>query len=87
MKNYEKMENVNNNDNIVKLDLNKCSLDCCAFNQYKSKELPDNTKETSKLYVPTNFTCDRGNGRGCVCVTQDEFDYISNRGLYKKKSN
>ena len=73
-------EELPNTDDIIKLDLNKCSKDCCGFNQYKSLLNPNNNKNASEKYTSTNLTCNGNDGTGCLCVTKDQFNYLSNRG-------
>ena len=68
------------NDNILKLDTNTCSKSCCKFTQWK---LPDELEQNinkNNYIVPTNFSCNFGNGSGCVCMTKKNFNYLSNRG-------
>lgn len=67
----------------VKIDLNRCSRQCCLHTQWpvpfdlKDKDMPD---EELKNYVSTNFSCNGGEKSGCVCVSKNDFDYLSNRG-------
>ena len=73
----EKLENTSQK----KLDKNMCSRQCCKFTQWplpaelRSKELPDDSK-----YVANNMSCNFGSGSGCLCVTKDDLNYLSNRG-------
>ena len=72
----EKMETVtNDNKPLTKLDRNKCSRDCCAFTQWPSPHMPANDSD----YVPTNINCNGGQGGGCLCVTKDDYNYLSRR--------
>ena len=68
---------------IKRLDQNKCSKQCCSQNQWQLPEelrVKDMTNEEAKKYVPTNFSCNLGSGGGCLCVTQDDFNYLASHG-------
>lgn len=66
-----------------KIDTNICSKQCCKFTQWP---IPFNTKnpiinnETLNNFIPSNLSCNRGENGGCVCLTKDNFDYLSNHG-------
>jgi hypothetical protein len=76
-------EKVNSTTNVVNIDKNPCSKQCCNHVQWP---IPFNTqnpyinKEKLKDYIPSNLTCNGGNGGGCVCLTQSDFNYLSNHG-------
>ena len=75
--------NNSNNDNLVKIDLNKCSTNCCGLSQWPvpsdmlDKSIP---LEELKNYIPSNFGCTSGNYSGCVCLTQQDSNYLNNHG-------
>jgi len=64
---------------------NKCARSCCINSgwPYPPELLEkDISPEELKKYIPTNFSCALGsnvNG-GCLCVTKNDFDYLSKRG-------
>ena len=88
---YQNKENFvaqlnNPNINMPKLDTRKCSTSCCGLNQYPlPKELadPNISQEELKNYIPSNFGCTLGDYNGCVCLTQDDSNYLTNRGQTK----
>lgn len=73
----------NEPDEIRKLDKNICSKQCCNHSQWavpddaKSGPIP---KEKLNDYIGSNFSCNFGEGSGCLCVTKDDFNYLANRG-------
>jgi len=66
---------------IKKIDLNKCSKDCCNIQWLDNPELigTDNGKLNND-YVSSNLSCNFGENSGCVCLKKDDFNYLSNRG-------
>ncbi len=68
---------------IMKLDKNICSSQCCKQTQWpvphdaKTGPIP---KDQLDNYIGTNFSCNFGNGSGCLCVAKDDFNYLANRG-------
>ena len=80
----EKLENIFNNEPKFLFN-NKCARSCCINSgwPYPNELLEkDINKEELKNYIPTNYSCGLGsniNG-GCLCVTKDDFDYLSKRG-------
>jgi len=80
----EKLENIFNTEPKFLFN-NKCARSCCVNSgwPYPNELLEkDIDKEELKNYVPTNFSCGLGsnlNG-GCLCLTKDDFDYLSKRG-------
>ena len=73
-----------NNNNIRKIDQNLCSKHCCKHTQWP---VPFNTTEPNsnpdlfKDYIGSNFSCNNGpTGGGCVCVTKEDYQYLSNHG-------
>lgn len=70
-------------DQIKKLDQNKCSRQCCGQAQWTLPEelrSKDMTEEEAKKYIPSNFSCNLGNGSGCLCITKDDFNYLASHG-------
>ena len=76
-------ESLSNTSEQLKLDKNMCSKQCCKHVQWPvphdatTKEISDKDMEK---YIGTNLTCNLGSGSGCLCVTKDDFNYLSNRG-------
>ena len=90
----EQLENINlpnetnllfpdNSTGIPKLDNNKCSKNCCnRLTQWKiPSELyeSDNKHDYSK-YIPSNISCKSNDTVGCLCVTNDNLNYLQSRG-------
>ena len=77
----EKLENATGS--LGKLDLRRCSRDCCKYTQWPVKhnvvsgEIPQKELDT---YVSNNFGCTWGQGSGCVCTTKEDLNYLSSRG-------
>ena len=73
----------NESDDIRKLDKNICSKQCCNHSQWP---VPDDAKtgpipkEKLAEYIGSNLSCNFGEGSGCLCVTKDDFNYLTNRG-------
>jgi hypothetical protein len=76
--------NTTTTTNIMpKIDSNKCSTSCCGLNQWPVPNDiadPNMTSEELKKYIPSNFGCASGDYKGCVCLTQEESNYLTNRG-------
>ena len=73
----------NNNEPELKLDQNKCSTSCCGLSQWPvPSELQDKniSQEELKKYIPSNFGCTAGDYSGCVCLTQENYDYLNSHG-------
>ena len=90
LKEVEKMTNTKNALKIImhdKIDTNKCSKQCCKHTQWPlPKEIQhtgDLTPEQMKNLVPSNLTCNHGNGGGCVCLEKKQFDTLAKRGNNK----
>lgn len=66
-----------------KLDLNVCSKSCCSGQWPTSIMMPLDPR-VKPGFVNTNLNCTGFNsgqhGVGCLCVSQDQFDYVANRG-------
>ncbi len=85
--NYELTEQFNDiNEKLIKIpkvDEMKCSKQCCKFTQWqpsfniKNPNIPD---EDIQNYIPSNMTCNYGNGGGCVCIKQSDYDYLADHG-------
>ena len=74
---------INNNEKIVKLDQNKCSTSCCGISQWPvPSELHDKNISPDELknYIPSNFGCTSGEYSGCLCLTQQNSDYLNKHG-------
>jgi hypothetical protein len=69
--------------NIPKIDQNICSKQCCKFIQWP---IPFNTRNpiindaTLNDFIPSNLSCNGGTNGGCVCLTKNDFNYLSNHG-------
>ena len=73
----EGLESINNKEfESNKIDLNKCSNDCCNFTQWPIPHI----KKIHNSFLPTNYSCNFGNGSGCLCVTKKNMDYLTHRG-------
>ena len=75
--------NTTNEKNIVKLDQNKCSTSCCGLSQWPvPSEILDNSIPPDELknYIPSNFGCTSGDYSGCLCLTQQNSDYLNSHG-------
>ena len=78
-------ENLSNiaNQEPIKVDNNICSRECCKFTQWPlPPELMEKkmSKELSNDYIGSNMSCNGGNKGGCLCVTKNDINYISQRG-------
>ena len=79
----EQLTNQTNQVNRPKLETNMCSKQCCNHTQWPVPDdvkIKDMSDEEMGKYVPTNLSCNFGSGSGCLCVTKDDFKYLSNRG-------
>lgn len=65
-------------NSILKMDTKKCSKECCLHTQWPAPHMPE---KKSDKYIGTNFMCNNGNGGGCLCVTKQDKEYLSKRGL------
>ena len=80
---------------ITKIDINKCSKNCCKFTQWPikfelsansrnlisdNKPINTNTNEDTSQYIGTNYSCNFGQGSGCLCMTKEDLSIIENRG-------
>jgi hypothetical protein len=67
-------------DDIPKIDMNECKKSCCKHNQWLP---PFMTEEPTNDYVGSNFSCNFGSGSGCVCITNNDLNFLTNRGFIK----
>ena len=72
----ETMENIQANVNGI--DTNKCSRDCCSHTQWQPPHMPPH--DSNSQYIGTNLSCNRGEGSGCLCMTQGDFNNLQARG-------
>jgi len=81
---YSNINFQNNDDkNLVKIDKEKCSRNCCGITQWPvPSEMVNNSipQDEMKNYIPSNFSCNFGDASGCVCLTQKDSDYLNNHG-------
>uniref|UniRef100_A0A6C0H845 Uncharacterized protein n=1 Tax=viral metagenome TaxID=1070528 RepID=A0A6C0H845_9ZZZZ len=74
--NLEGLDNINNiYYELNKIDLNKCSKDCCNFTEWP---IPHIQKVNNS--IPTNYSCNLGNGSGCVCINELNINNLTHRG-------
>lgn len=71
-------EGLTNVNDIPKLDLNRCSKQCCGQSNWPVPHMVKD--EEMKNYVGSNFSCNLGSGSGCLCVSKDDVNYLSKRG-------
>lgn len=72
----------NTNDNM-KLDRNKCSKQCCKHIQWtlpNELKTPDMANEKFKNYQSSNYSCNFGEGSGCLCISKDNINALVSRG-------
>ena len=68
---------------LVKLDTKRCSTSCCGLNQWpvpSDISDPSMSQEELKKYIPSNFGCTQGNSSGCLCLTQENSNYLNSHG-------
>lgn len=81
--NFDSLVNTPSTANMPKIDTKKCSTSCCGLNQWPVPNDiadPNMSQEELKKYIPSNFGCAFGDYKGCVCLTQDDSNYLTNRG-------
>ncbi len=72
-----------NTNQLNKIDQKICSKQCCKFVQWP---IPFNTRnpivkdDILDNFIPTNFACNGGENGGCVCLTKDDYNYLSEHG-------
>ena len=80
---FADFEQVESKNDIMKIDQNACSKQCCNHVQWP---VPFNTKNPTlnssqeSEFIPNNLSCNRGESGGCVCLTKNQFNYLSNHG-------
>jgi hypothetical protein len=61
-----------------------CSESCCNYTQWTplNPDLQMYAHNPNSPYVPSNYTCNQGNntGRGCPCLTKEDYKYLTNKG-------
>ena len=68
---------------LVKLDGKRCSTSCCGLNQWpvpNDISDPSMSQEELNKYIPSNFGCTQGKSSGCLCLTQENSNYLNNHG-------
>lgn len=76
----EKLDNIFDND-ITKIDMNKCSKSCCKHAQWNIPFITQNPDYNN--FIGSNFSCNFGDGSGCLCVTKNDMNVLTNRGFSK----
>jgi len=77
--NHNTIEKLNNiNSDVVKIDTNICSKNCCNFTQWLPEHMKNKNLNTN--YLPSNYSCNFGNNSGCLCITEKDRDFIANHG-------
>ena len=81
---YYYNNNINNIcNNIEKLtpnfiDTKICSKSCCNQNQWPvsflGKDAPNNN------YISNNYSCNFQDSSGCPCLTNNDYNYLTNKG-------
>jgi len=81
----------NNNDNEItkSLNLGKCSRKCCppywSNNDIKDNNIND--QDIGNIIYTSNLFCSNGNGdKGCICLTNNTVDILSNRGIIRSNN-
>ena len=73
--------NIDDENDKFKIDLNECSRDCCKYTQWKlPPEIALSNDKQYSNFIPTNLSCNWGKNSGCVCLDQKQFNYLSSRG-------
>jgi hypothetical protein len=76
-------DTINKEKDVPKIDQRICSKQCCKFIQWP---VPFNTKnpivkdDVLNNFIPSNFACNGGENGGCVCLTKDDYNYLSEHG-------
>ena len=67
-----------------KLDQNMCSVDCCgkqwpvSFDMKKDPRIKEG--ELGSKYLPTNMSCTGKMGTGCICASNQQYQFLTDRG-------
>lgn len=76
----------NINVDVVKIDQNICSKQCCKFNDWPipfQTVNPNIDPAILEKYIGSNMSCNNGpDGGGCVCFTKEDSNYLTNHGQY-----
>jgi hypothetical protein len=85
MKEHEQQIFNENFDNMIvnQIDKKFCSKQCCKHVQWPVTFNTKNPKLSDTLlddFIGTNFTCNGGDGGGCVCIKKEDYEYLSNHG-------
>lgn len=70
-------------EKLPKIDERICSKQCCKFVQWPvpfNTRNPIVTDEVLGNFIPSNFACNGGENGGCVCLTKDDYNYLSSHG-------
>lgn len=61
---------------------NRCSPSCCSPQWPVPFKLDNDLAlcNDNNKYIPTKYYCTGQQGRGCVCVTEKQHDYLGSRG-------
>jgi hypothetical protein len=77
-------EQIDNFSNLIKIDQNICSPQCCKHTQWPvsfNTIDPNIDQNLFKDYIGSNLSCNNGpTGGGCLCVTKKDYEYLSKRG-------
>ncbi len=66
-------------DENYKVDLMKCSQDCCGSSWYTADQIEKNKNKKTKV-VSSNLRCSNGVSSGCPCMNKQQYNYLANRG-------
>ena len=81
--NRKNQENYGENEELThlnKVDTNICSSVCCNQQYWPTGIEQKDNRLKGRSYAPTNFMCSGKTGRGCVCTTKEQLEYLTNRG-------
>jgi hypothetical protein len=83
LENPEQGDPVDTSTAVNGLNNNRCSMSCCSKQwPLPFKLLTDD--EDVKGHVPNNYFCNNGlQDSGCVCMTQDQSNFLDSRGANK----
>lgn len=85
----EKFANLNEDDNLSNsLNLGLCSRKCCPPYWSNDKIIDNriNDNDIGKTIYTSNLFCSNGDGnKGCICLTNNSVNLLSNRGFINFK--
>jgi hypothetical protein len=58
-----------------KADTLKCSKSCCKWTQWPVPHMNNNNN------IGSNLTCSGGNESGCVCIDEENIQFLDKQGL------